>query len=103
MSEEMYDRVLANPKFAELTSSRNRFSWTLSIIVLLAYYAFVLTVAFKPELLQSPLAGGMTLSIGLAVGLVLTIFCFAMTGLYVRRANSRYDTLNRLLIEEAAQ
>ena len=103
MSEEMYDRVLANPKFAELTNNRNRFSWTLSIIVLSVYYTFVMTVAFKPELLQSPLAGGMTLSVGLATGLALTLFCFVMTGIYVRRANGRYDALNRQLIEEAAQ
>lgn len=103
MSDEIYDRVYAHPKFAELTANRNRFSWTLSIIVLSVYYAFVLTAAFRPDVLGLPVANGLTLSVGLTVGVVLTLFCFVMTGLYVRRANGRYDALNRLILEEASR
>lgn len=100
MSEEMYERVLAHPKFAEMTSNRARFSWRLSVVVLTVYYIFVLVAALKPELLAQPVAAGMTFSVGLTAGIVITLFCFVMTGIYVRRANSRYDAMTRDLLAE---
>jgi len=103
MSEELYERVLAHPKFAEMTTSRSRFSWRLALIVLAVYYTFVLVAALAPEVLARPIAPGMTFSVGLTAGIVITVFCSLMTGVYVRRANSRYDALNRALLEEVSR
>lgn len=103
MSEAVYDRVLANPKFAQLTARRNRFSVVLAVVMLGIYYAFVLTVAFNPGLLVLPWSEGMTLTVGLVSGFIITIACFISTGIYVARANSEFDRLTRELIEEAGQ
>ncbi|HYD31208.1 MAG TPA: DUF485 domain-containing protein [Azospirillaceae bacterium] len=103
MRRDLYDRVLAHPQFAELTARRNRFSWALTLIVLAVYYAFVFTVAYRPDLLGAPLADGMTLTLGLVGGAVINVFCFLMTGIYVTRANGEFDTLNRAILEEAGQ
>ncbi len=103
MTNEVYERVLSHPKFARLTATRNRFSWLLSIVVLAVYYAFVLVVAYKPEVLGAPLAEGFTLSVGLVAGVVINVFCFTMTGIYVGRANGEFDALTHEILEESAQ
>lgn len=103
MSDEIYERVLSNPKFAAMTASRARFSWRLALIVLAVYYAFVFASALAPELMARPLAEGMTFPVGLAAGIVITVFCSLMTGVYVLRANSRYDAMNRDLLNEVGR
>lgn len=103
MTQEVYDRVLSHPKFAELTASRNRFSWTLAILVLAVFFAFILAVAYWPESLGAPLTEGKILPVGLAIGVAFNTFCFVMTGIYVLRANSRFDALNREILEETAR
>lgn len=103
MTEAVYDRILSNPKFTQLTARRNRFSLLLAVVMLGIYYAFVLTVAFNPGLLVLPWSPGMTLTIGLVAGFVITLCCIVSTGVYVARANSEFDRLTRELIEEAGQ
>ncbi len=103
MSNELYDRVIANPKFKELTSRRNRFAWILSVVMLVIYYTFVLMAAYSPASFATPLGEGMTFSMGLTIGFGLNMFCFLMTGIYVRRANSEFDDLNRAILEEVGR
>lgn len=44
----MNQRVINNPKFQDLVAKRGRYAWSLSILVLAAFYGFVLLVAFQP-------------------------------------------------------
>jgi uncharacterized membrane protein (DUF485 family) len=60
--------------------------------MLVVYYAFILLIAFSPETLGASLSGGMT-TVGIPVGIAIIIFSFAMTGIYVKRANSEFDDL----------
>ncbi|MBL8565160.1 MAG: DUF485 domain-containing protein [Hyphomicrobiaceae bacterium] len=101
MSQEMYRKIRSNPKFAVLASDRSRFAWGLTAIVLAAYYAFMMVVAFAPDLLRSPLWPGATLSVGVPFGAAIIVGSWLLTGLYVRRANRTYETLNEEIIKEA--
>ncbi len=101
MSSEMYERMRKNPKFQELVSRRGRFAWTLTITTLVLFYGFVLLVAFSPKALGEPLSNGSALTVGVAIELFLYIFLWALTGLYVRRANSEFDALTAEIIREA--
>ena len=48
-----YQSLLRHPKFQALVSSRNRFGWTLSLLMLFIYLGFIFLVAFdKPLLAQ---------------------------------------------------
>jgi uncharacterized membrane protein (DUF485 family) len=67
--------------------------------MLALYYGFILIVAFAPTVLGIPISGVITL--GIPVGLFIIVAAFVLTGIYVRRANSEYDELNRQIIEEA--
>ena len=87
-----YDEVLADPRYQQLVQRRGRFTWTLSIIMLVAYFGYIALVAFDKSLLARPVGGGVT-SLGIPVGVGLILLAILLTGLYVRRANRDYDPL----------
>ena len=100
MQQSDYHSIAENPKFKELVSSRSTFAWTLSIVMLAVYQAFILLVAYKPGFLATPLWQGSVATIGIPIGLGVIVFAFIVTGIYVSRANSRYDEMTRDLIRE---
>ncbi len=87
-----YDEVLADPRYQRLLKRRGRFTWALSIVMLVAYFGFVALFAFDKTILARPLGGGVT-SLGIPVGIGIILFAILLTGLYVRRANKEYDLL----------
>lgn len=93
MTVETIEAISNNPKYQELVSKRSRFAWTLSIMMLLVYYTFIMIIAFKPELLAIPISDGSVISVGIPVGVCIILFSFFITGLYVYRANNTYDVL----------
>lgn len=101
MSSAMYQRMRANPKFQDLVARRGRFAWTLAVVVLALFYGFVMVVAFNPAALGQPIGEGSKLTVGVAVELFMFIFFWALTAVYVKRANSEFDALNQEIIKEA--
>lgn len=93
MTVDTVEEIKNNPKYQELVSKRTRFAWILSILMLLVYYTFIMTIAFKPELLAIPLSDGSVISVGIPVGITIILFSFVITGLYVYKANNTYDVL----------
>jgi cation/acetate symporter len=90
-----------NPKFQELVQRRTRFAVTLSAIVLVAFYGYILVVAFSPATLAQPVAEGSTLTIGILAELSMFIGFWVLVALYVRRANGEFDRLTAEIIEDA--
>jgi uncharacterized membrane protein (DUF485 family) len=103
MEESAYHKIAENPKFKELVSARTSFAWTLSLIMLAVYQAFILLVAYEPGFLAKPLWAGSTATIGIPIGIGVIIFAFIVTGIYVSRANSRFDDLTRELVQEVTK
>ena len=99
MSTEMYQRMKANPKFQDLVARRSRFAWTLAFIVLTMFYGFVLVVAFNPTSLGQPLAEGSRWTVGVTAELLMFIFFWVLTAVYVKRANTEFDALNQEIRE----
>lgn len=101
MSSQMYERMRVNPKFQELVATRGRFAWTLSFIVLILFYGFVMAVAYYPAELGKPVSEGSMLTVGVAAELFLFVFFWALAALYVRRANSEFDAMTQEVIRQA--
>lgn len=101
MSSPMHERMRSNPKFQELVGKRGRFAWTLAAVVLILFYGFVLTVAFKPSVLVQPISEGSFVTVGVVAGLFQFVFFWSLTALYVRRANREFDELTKQVIDEA--
>ena len=99
MSQHIYDKVRANPKFAELVQKRSSFAWKLAIIMLVVYYAFILVIAFSPSLLATKIGDGVT-TLGIPVGIGVILIAFVLTGIYTQRANGEFDDLTNQIKEE---
>ncbi len=92
------DRIKADPGFQELVRKRTSFAWILTILMLLIYFGFVLTVAFNKPLLAKSLMGGVT-SVGMPLGVLVIVSAFILTGIYVRRANGEFDDITKKIVE----
>jgi uncharacterized membrane protein (DUF485 family) len=91
-----YDEVLADPRYQRLVTRRGRFTWTLTIVMLVAYFGYVAFIAFDKAALAQPIGSGVT-SLGIPIGVGLILLAIVLTGLYVRRANREYDPIVRAL------
>lgn len=101
MSEEVYARIRANPKFVHLVHRRGRLAWLLSGIVFVLFYALVLTVAFAPNVIGLRIADGSTLTFGVAAGLFQFVFFWLLTAYYVHKANTEFDALTADIVKDA--
>ncbi len=97
-----YQAILRSPSFQALVSSRNKFGWTLSILMLVIYLGFILLVAYDKPLLAQKVGGGTT-SLGIVLGLGVIVSAFVLTGIYVVRANGRFDELTERLKREVGR
>ena len=91
-----YDEILADPRYQRLLNRRGRFTWTLSIIMLVAYFGYVALIDFDKALLARPIGGGVT-SLGIPVGVGIILLGILLTGIYVRRANREFDPMVKAL------
>ena len=103
MPQDSHSWISDHPKFQKLVRGRSRFAWTLSILMLLVYQGFILLVAFAPGFLSTPISAGGVTTWGIPIGLGVILFAFVLTGIYVIVANSRYDEINRQLIQEVTK
>ena len=98
---EQIAAVAAHPKYQELVRRRTRFGWLMTGIMLVAYFGYVLLIAFNKELLARPIGAGVT-SIGIPLGFGIIVLGIALTAIYVHRANSEYDALLKTVLQDTA-
>ena len=103
MSADIYKKVRANPKFAELEGKRSRFALLLTAIVMVSYYGMMMIVAFAPDFMRTPISAGSTLTIGVPIGAVIIIGSWLLTGWFFNRSNGEFDRLNNEIIQEATK
>jgi uncharacterized membrane protein (DUF485 family) len=100
MQPDLTERILSDPRYQELKAKRSRFGWWLTLAMMIVYYGFILLVAFDKPFLATRLGAGVT-TIGMPIGLGVILFTVLITGIYVRRANSEYDTLAEQIAQGA--
>jgi uncharacterized membrane protein (DUF485 family) len=93
--------ILNNPKYAQLTKSRNMFASILSLLMIFIYFGFIMLIAYGKEFLGTALYEGSVTTIGLPIGVGIIVSAIILTGIYVRRANGEFDDLNHQIIKEA--
>lgn len=91
------EKIEQNPNYQELVRQRSALGWTLSLIMLMIYFGFILLVAYAPKFLGIPLGTGV-MTIGIPIGLFVIASAFLLTGVYVSKANSKYDPLIRKIV-----
>jgi len=100
MDLELAEKIKSGTAYHELVRKRSRLGWTLTALVLVVYYGYVLLVAFDKDILAARMGAGV-MTWGMPIGLFVIVFTVAITGFYVRRANHTYDELTDRIKREA--
>jgi len=100
MDDSLTRRIADNPRYKELKAKRTSFGWMLTLLMMIAYYGFILLVAFGKEFLSTRIGSGV-MTIGIPIGFGVIVFTVLITAFYVRRANSEFDDLTAQITKEA--
>jgi uncharacterized membrane protein (DUF485 family) len=92
MDDALARRIESHPSYQKLKATRTRFGWWLAAAMMVVYYGFILLVAFDKPLLATRIGSGV-MTLGMPIGLGVILFTVIITAIYVRRANSEFDTL----------
>jgi uncharacterized membrane protein (DUF485 family) len=95
MTKEAIELIKSNPDYQRLVKTRSKFAWTLTFVLLAIYYSFILTIAFDPQILGTPISQGSVITIGIPIGLLIIVAAFILTGIYVNKANKEFDDLTK--------
>ncbi len=74
----------------QLAARRWRVAIVLTAAMMIAYFGFILLIAFAKPTAGTLLAGG-RLSVGIVIGAAVIVLAPILTGIYVRWANRHYD------------
>ena len=96
MHDDLVQQIKRDPSYHELVRVRSRFGWTLTALMMLVYYGYILLIAFNKEFLATKTGAGV-MTWGMPIGLFVIVFTVLITGVYVRRANKQYDDLTQAI------
>ena len=102
MTNDLVARVVANPKYQELTRRRGRASLGFFLLMLVVYAGFILTLAYWPDVFAQPLAPGMTMSVGVFAAVLVCISAVLMIAVFVHLSNKHYDPLIEAIVRDAS-
>jgi len=94
------ERVLAMPDFQRLLKKRQKTRFVLAAISLLCFVFFVGGIAFYSDFFALPLYEGATLTIGIAVTVLVIVAFLALEFLYVRISEKTLGPLQESVIDQ---
>ena len=77
-------------RLTRLHRARWRIALALTVAVVVVYFGFIVLIAYRRDVLARLIVPG--LSVGILLGALVIVASWLLTWLYVRWANSRYDT-----------
>ncbi|MGV8941140.1 MAG: DUF485 domain-containing protein [Lysobacter sp.] len=99
-ANDVIDRVLAHPKFQQLTRRRGRASLGFFLLMLVVYAGFILTLAYWPEVFARPIGPGYTMSVGVLSAVVVAVSAVLMIAAFVHLSNKHYDPLIDAIVRD---
>ncbi len=99
MQDDLVERIKNNSNYQKLVAVRSAYGWTMTAIMLIVFYGFILLVAFDKQLLATRIGTGVT-TWGIPIGVFVIVFTVIITGIYVLRANKQFDALTEQIRKE---
>lgn len=81
--------LLESNEFRNLVTRRWKVALTLTVVLFIVYYGFILLVATQPNLLATRV--GEVTTLGIVLGVAVLVLAWALTAAYVVWANRHYD------------
>lgn len=102
LEQSTIEKIKSLPQYHQLVKVRSALAWKLSAAMLSVYYGYILLLAFKPEFFEYVAFGEHT-TIGFPIGVGIIVFSFAITWIYVKKANSVFDDLTADIKREVGE
>jgi|APMI01.1.fsa_nt_gi uncharacterized membrane protein (DUF485 family) len=99
MQTDLNERIRANPRFQELVRRRGLINGALFWVSMAMYWALILTVAFNPQVLHTPLTPGGVVTIGWPLGAAVVVVPWLLTLVYLHFANQDTATIKEIFKE----
>jgi len=96
MTDEEAKRIRALPEFQDMVKAKRAINLPINLVIIAAYFGFVLMIAYDPAALGTAVGGGV-ISIGIYAGLALLVLAFLLTAIYMRLADGKLAELQRKL------
>jgi uncharacterized membrane protein (DUF485 family) len=103
MAADVVARIQQNPKFLKMVSIRNTYSNIMTVLMLIAYFGYILLIAFNKPFLATKVAAGATMSVGIPMGIGVLVFTIVITWIYVNKANGDFDAMKDEVVREASK
>lgn len=100
MDDVLAKRVLSHPKFINMAKRKSRLRWVFSALMFIVYFTFIALIGLNPEAFATPVSSGSFTTWGIYVGLFVIFFAFAITGIYVHKANGEYERMTQSVIDD---
>lgn len=102
MSHIPHTVIQEDADFKALVTARRAITWPLAAVVSIAYFAFILAIAFDPKALAVPVTEGHVGTNGIWLGMGLILLCLIVTGIYLHKANTVLDELTHKVQDKFA-
>lgn len=99
MDQSTIDKIQQSESFKTLVAHRTSLALKLTISMLVIYFGFILLIAFDPAFFKAIVIGS-NITIGVPMGVAIILAAFALTGIYVHKANSEFDDLSEKIKAE---
>jgi len=100
MDKSSMSRVLDHPEFKKMEQEKNRMRWFFSFLVFAVYVTYITYIGMNPDFFGRPLFEGSVVTIGIYAGIFIIVFSVVLTGVYVRKANRKFDEVTKKVIFE---
>ena len=100
MNKSSIKRVLQHPGFKKTEREKNRMSWFFSALIFAVYVTYILYIGTSPEFFSRPLFAGSVITTGIYAGVFIILFSILLTGIYIRRANRKFDEETQRILRE---
>ncbi|WP_373740128.1 DUF485 domain-containing protein [Neisseria sp.] len=99
MDTQTAKKVLEHPEFRRMAHQKALIGWSFSAVVFVLYVAFIWLIGTSPEVFAKPVSDGIT-TWGIYAGLFVIVFSIAITGVYVRIANGKFEKMTQDVVKE---
>lgn len=100
LNEQQVQQILQNPDFQHMVRKKSSLSKIFSIITVVMYTAYMLTLGFNPKFFFTPVSDGSVTTVGIYLGLGVILISIILTAIYVQKANGEYDTMTNKVIDD---
>lgn len=100
LSDAQVNQVLNNPDFIDMARKKSSLSRLFTIITVLMYFSYIITLGINPSLFATPVSAGSTTTWGIYLGLAVILISIILTGIYVHKANGEFDIMTQKVVDD---